>query len=280
MSDKVIQVDLHGDYPNMFIGKQVKAGDVLGTCNGHPNFSPHRHLAFFKANDTLYSPSEYNGQTYEYLYANRWESLDPISFTPDWFNAGASGFAYMQWVYDWYINNMGINVRNQGWYVANNTPKWDTSDTFHDGSDIGTGQGIYKGSDLVAPFDGVVIDVGTRPSGLTFLIIAVGAQGGQQSQPQPQPQQDNSGVNDLGRIRGVDMARIKGDKVVKVLENLRVYAEPACVNPIGYWPAGWEIVLFQHASGSWFAMEMSERDTGRLSGFISVQGEAQYTLDQ
>lgn len=170
-----ITVDLHGDYrEDLKIGDTIKSGDVIGWCNGWPNFSPHRHLGIFEVDDLTASVGGVQ-ETYNRLYRSglSFKSLNPIQATPDWFDASASGFSYLQYTRDWYLKNMNIDIRNQHWYIANNTPSWDTPDTFHDGTDIGTLQGIYKGSELKSPFNAQIIDKGYTEGGLTFFITKI-----------------------------------------------------------------------------------------------------------
>lgn len=172
MNNNIITVDLHGDY-DVQIGQKIKEGQVIGSCNGWPNYNPHRHLGLFKVNDVVASVGGV-GETFEHLYRKglSFESLDPITNTPDWFNASATGFSYLQEARSWFRWNRNVDIAGKHFYIANNTPQGEPSDCYHDGSDIGSNQGIYKGSPLKSPFDAVVIDVGYTEGGLTFCIMA------------------------------------------------------------------------------------------------------------
>lgn len=75
------------------------------------------------------------------------------------------------------------------------------------------------------------------------------------------------------------MRKIKHDKIVKVLEDLHVYLDPNCTEVAGIAPKNWDLGATQLANGNWLVMEMGVSNN-RLTGYISKQGEYQYTLDK
>lgn len=64
---------------------------------------------------------------------------------------------------------------------------------------------------------------------------------------------------------------------MKVLEDLHVYLDPHCTELAGFAPKGWKLGATQLANGNWLVMEMGPANN-RLTGYISREGEAKYTL--
>lgn len=76
------------------------------------------------------------------------------------------------------------------------------------------------------------------------------------------------------------MKYLKGEKLIKTLENINVYVDPNCKVKAGTIPKGWTLIATKLANGNWLVSEYSKPKNGRLTGFISKLGESKYTLDK